>query len=290
MTKVRFWKDLFDNVKKMVQGDSQGFFCREKKVKQYKCDLSQTSLSWEFWEIIATLMVSRISSLLETSEWEWNCHTNSHFLVWCFQQGFHQLLNCSWAYLMTGRGLSRRAQRLSHLEGFKWDWEMQHPICICPLCNSLRLQFLTWRIRKGFTTMGVGWRAGRWIGCSVKAFKRPRHLLAMRQHFQREARTGGNSGRLSLERKKCCPYAEENTEEDRWLDGAQHATRLSNNRVPSEKASPEPLVSLFFTDEPSHIFISFSLQLRFHKKSLQPLSSCYPQPYHPVVLLWPPYG
>lgn len=49
------------------------------------------------------------------------------------------------------------------------------------------------------------------------------------------------------------------------------ATRLANNRVSSEKASLEPPVSFFFTDETSHAFIPFPSPLRFHHLSLQSL-------------------
>lgn len=64
------------------------------------------------------------------------------------------------------------------------------------------------------------------------------------------------------------------------------ATGLANNRVSPEKASPEPPVSFFFTDEPSHAFISCPSALRFHHLSLQSLFR-YPPPLHPIVLLEP---
>lgn len=81
-------------------------------------------------------------------------------------------------------------------------------------------------------------------------------------------------------------YGCENMEENSSLDGPQQATRWTKNYITSEKALSEPLVSFYFPNKPSHIFISFPLQLRFHNISFQSLSSWFLQSLHPVVLLW----
>lgn len=83
-------------------------------------------------------------------------------------------------------------------------------------------------------------------------------------------------------------YGHENMEENNSsLDGLQQATRWTKNYVSSEKPLSETLVSFYFPNKPSHIFISFHLQLRFHNISPQSHSSWFLQSLQPVVLLWP---
>ena len=92
---------------------------------------------------------------------------------------------------------------------------------------------------------GVGW-----VGKKNKTFheslKRGEHLLVMRQGFRRALQNNreqweiGSIGRMGMRIQK-----------------RTAATRLTKNYVSSGKASPEPLVSFFLTDEPFNIFISF---------------------------------
>lgn len=120
-----------------------------------------------------------------------------------------------------------------------------------------------------------------WVGKKNKTFheslKRGEHLLVMRQGFRRALQNNreqweiGSIGRMGMRIQK-----------------RTAATRLTKNYVSSGKASPEPLVSFFLTDEPFNIFISFprhSDSTVYHSVTLFLLFSTFSS-YCPKLFVW----
>lgn len=129
---------------------------------------------------------------------------------------------------------------------------MQLPIYICSLCNNLSL-VLNMQEYKGL------YYNGDVVGEKNRTFreslKRHGHWLSMRQGFQRVLSNSSEQWEMGSRRKDVLPSM-----------GIRKRTAdisLTKNYVSSEKASSELFVSFFYTDKPSHIFISFP----FHSDS-----------------------